>query len=247
MPLVNIHRITKSYVEAERELLVLDAVDIAFAEGEFVALLGPSGSGKSTLLNLMSGVDQPDSGDITINGTCITCLNERARTLFRRDHIGIVFQSFNLIPTLTIRENVALPYELQGKSRKQACIQAQNVLEHVGLGDRGDSYPDRLSGGQQQRVAIARALVHEPLLVLADEPTGNLDRRTSEEVMNLLLQMTREAGKSLIMATHSMEIIPHADHIFRIDNGKLIEDTERLKRAAQLRASIDDQIPSLEH
>lgn len=245
MPLVEVRHITKAYTEAERELLVLDAVDITFAEGEFAALLGPSGSGKSTLLNLMSGVDQPDSGDIIINGTCITCLNERERTLFRRDHIGIVFQSFNLIPTLTIRENVSLPYELQGKPRKEAQDKAQAVLERVGLGDRGDSMPDRLSGGQQQRVAIARALVHEPLMVLADEPTGNLDRRTGEEVLRLLLEMTRDAGRTLIMATHSMDVIPHTDRIFRIDSGKLIEDTERLKRAAEMRAALNDQV--LEH
>lgn len=241
-PLVRVRQISKTYHEAGRENTVLDAVDIDFHRGEFAVLLGPSGSGKSTLLNLMSGVDQPDAGEIYIQDTCITALNERERTLFRRDHIGVVFQSFNLIPTLTITENVALPYELQGQSRQEAQKKAQTLLEKVGIADRGNSFPDRLSGGQQQRVALARAIVHEPLLILADEPTGNLDRKTSEAVLGLLLEMTREAGKTLIMATHSMEIIPLADRIFRIDNGKLIEDTERLKRGAQLRAELESQV-----
>ncbi|PJF44275.1 MAG: ABC transporter ATP-binding protein [Phototrophicales bacterium] len=239
MPLVNVRHVSKTYIEAERKNRVLDRVDVDFYKGEFVVLLGPSGSGKSTLLNLVSGVDQPDEGSIVIDDVEITALNERNRTLFRRDHIGIVFQSFNLIPTLTVAENIALPYELQGKSRRVARQRALDLLERVGIAGRGDSFPDRLSGGQQQRVAVARAIVHEPKLVLADEPTGNLDRHTSDDILNLLLEMTRGAGKTLIMATHSMEIIPLADRIFRIHEGKLIEDTERLKRAASLRAELE--------
>ncbi len=239
MPLVNVRNVSKTYEEAGRHNCVLDQVSVDFQEGEFVVLLGPSGSGKSTLLNLMSGVDQPDAGQITVQGIEITALNERKRTLFRRDHIGIIFQSFNLIPTLTVAENVALPYELQGKPRREARQHALKLLERVGIGDRGDSFPDRLSGGQQQRVAVARALIHEPLLILADEPTGNLDRHTSDDILNLLLEMTRGAGKTLIMATHSMEIIPLADRIFRIQESQLIEDTERLKRGAALRAELE--------
>jgi putative ABC transport system ATP-binding protein len=242
MTLVEARGITKTYTEAGRESRVLDAVDIEFYEGEFAVLLGPSGSGKSTLLNLMSGVDRPDAGDIFIQGTNITGLNERDRTLFRRDNIGIVFQSFNLIPTLTVAENIALPFELQGQSRKVAHQRAIDLLQKVGIGDRGDSFPDRLSGGQQQRVALARAIVHEPLLILADEPTGNLDQHTSDDVMRLLLEMTRDAGKTLIMATHSMDVIPMADRIFRIEDGKLIEDTNALKQGAKMRAEMEARV-----
>ncbi len=238
-PIVQINNVSKCYEEAGRERRVVDGVSVVFNAGEFVVLLGPSGSGKSTLLNLMSGVDVVDEGTVTINGMNLTALSELQRTLFRRNHIGIVFQSYNLIPTLTVLENVSLPDELQGKSRKQATQKAQAMLERVGLGDRGNSYPDRLSGGQQQRVAIARALVHEPLLILADEPTGNLDHKTSDDILTLLLEMTRDSGKTLIMATHSMDIIPHADRIFRIDDGQVIEDTQRLKRGAEIRAKME--------
>lgn len=240
--LVQLKNVTKRYSEAERQRTVLDDVSIEFFRGEFAVLLGPSGSGKSTLLNLMSGVDKIDSGQIFIDGVSVTELSEQQRTLFRRDHIGIVFQSYNLIPTLTVIENVSLPYELQGKSRKEALERARHILEKVGLGERLDSYPDRLSGGQQQRVAIARAVNHEPQLVLADEPTGNLDQKTGEDVLRLLLEMTRDAGKTLIMATHSMEIIPHTDRIFRLDNSKLVEDTQRLKRGAELRAEMESRM-----
>lgn len=247
MALVNVRDVSKTYEEAGRQNRVLDHVSVDFQEGEFVVLLGPSGSGKSTLLNLMSGVDQPDAGHITVHGVKITALNERERTLFRRDHIGIVFQSFNLIPTLTVAENVSLPFELQGKPRREARQRALNLLARVGIGDRGDSFPDRLSGGQQQRVAVARALVHEPQLILADEPTGNLDRHTSEDILGLLLEMTRGAGKTLIMATHSMEIIPLADRIFRINEGQLVEDTDRLKRGAAMRAEMESPKASIPH
>lgn len=243
LPLVHIQNVVKCFQEADRERVVLNDVSIRFNEGEFAVLLGPSGSGKSTLLNVISGVDVTDSGDIQIKDTSITKLSEHERTLFRRDNIGIVFQSFNLIPTLTVLENVTLPYELQGKSRKVAQEKARHILDRVGLADRENTYPDRLSGGQQQRVAIARAVVHEPLLILADEPTGNLDRKTSDEVLELLLSMSRDMGKTLIMATHSMEIIPLADRIFRISpDGKLIEDTERLKQGAEIRAEIEAQM-----
>lgn len=242
MTLVEARGITKIYTEGGRENRVLDAVDIEFFEGEFAVLLGPSGSGKSTLLNLMSGVDRPDAGDIYIQSTNITGLSERERTLFRRDNIGIVFQSFNLIPTLTVAENIALPFELQGQPRKKAHQRAQDLLYKVGIGDRSNSFPDRLSGGQQQRVALARAIVHEPLLILADEPTGNLDQHTSDDVMSLLLAMTRDAGKTLIMATHSMDVIPLADRIFRIEEGKLIEDTNALKKGAKMRAEMEARV-----
>lgn len=238
-PIVQLQQLSKKYIEAERERIVLDHADATFHEGQFTALLGRSGSGKSTLLNLLSGVDIADSGRILIGDVDLTAMKERDRTLFRRHSVGIIFQSFNLIPTLTVIENITLPYELQGESRAAAQKKARQILERVGLADREKTFPDRLSGGQQQRVALARALIHEPKLILADEPTGNLDRETGEHVLQLLLDMTRNAGKTLIMATHSMEIIPAADHIFRVHDGKLIEDTQQIKLGAEKRAELE--------
>ncbi len=219
---VSIDNLSKVYNEGDRSRAVLDGVTLDIYEGEFFVLLGKSGSGKSTLLNLIAAIDHPDQGSIRINGTDITHLGEREQTLFRRDQIGIVFQFFNLIPTLTVLENVTLPYELRGMSRAESQQKAVVLLERVGLADRLDDFPDKLSGGEQQRVAIARALVHEPALVLADEPTGNLDEDTGEQVLELLLELTREAGKTLIMATHSPEIVPFADRVARIHDGQLI-------------------------
>jgi putative ABC transport system ATP-binding protein len=241
-PIVQISQLSKTYVEAAGERVVFKEADGAFVEGEFTAVLGRSGSGKSTLLNLISGVDEADGGQIIIGDTDVTRLKERERTLFRRNHIGIIFQSFNLIPTLTVLENITLPYELQGKSRAAAEKRARNLLDRVGLLERESTYPDRLSGGQQQRVAIARALVHEPTLILADEPTGNLDRKTGDQVLQLLLEITRDVGKTLVMATHSMEIVPYADRIFRVRDGKLLEDTYRLQMGAERRAQLEAQM-----
>jgi len=190
--------------------------------GEFLVLLGASGSGKSTFLNLISGIDSADSGSMLVEGTDLTRLSEYDRTVFRRDHIGIVFQFFNLIPTLTILENVTLPLELRGLRRRPAEQRGKHLLDRVGLLDRANDFPDRLSGGQQQRVAIARALVHEPRLVLADEPTGNLDGETGESVLRLLLELTRESGRTLLMATHDTAVIPLADRVFSIHDGRLL-------------------------
>lgn len=195
---------------------VLNNVDLDIHEGEFFVMLGKSGSGKSTLLNLLSGVDLVDAGAITIQGTDITALTEKQRTLYRRDNIGIIFQFFNLIPTLTVLENITLPLELRGRQRKEAEQRAVELLERVGLADRTETFPDKLSGGEQQRVAIARALVTEPAIVIADEPTGNLDEGTGSSVLALLLELTRDAGRTLIMATHSPEIVPFADRVGRI-------------------------------
>jgi putative ABC transport system ATP-binding protein len=191
--------------------------------GEFVALVGASGSGKSTLLNLLSGIDGADSGAIWVDGRNLIALNEAERTLFRRQHIGFVFQFFNLLPTLTVIENAALPLELAGASAKDAARKAQELLALVGLGERADSYPDVLSGGEQQRVALARALVHDPILVLADEPTGNLDEDTGAQVMDLLEQLTRQAGRNLVMATHNLDNARRADRVMHVREGKLVE------------------------
>jgi putative ABC transport system ATP-binding protein len=203
---------------------VLDAAGAAFGQGEFVALLGRSGSGKSTLLNVVSGIDRPDAGQVWINGQELTGMGERERTLFRRRHIGFVFQFFNLIPTLTVLENVTLPAELNGSNPRFARAAAEPLLDAVGLLDRASAYPDKLSGGEQQRIAIARALVHDPLLVLADEPTGNLDENTGESVLDLLDRLTRRAGKNLIMVTHSAESAARADRVFHLRDGKMEYD-----------------------
>lgn len=218
--IVQIRGLSKLYAEGERSRAVLNDVDLDITAGEFFVLLGRSGSGKSTLLNLMSGIDRADGGTVTIDGTDITKLDERRLTLFRRDHIGIIFQFFNLIPTLTVLENITLPLELSGKSDGRQ--RARSLLDAVGLGSRADDFPDKLSGGEQQRVAIARALVHEPALVLADEPTGNLDEETGQLILTLLLELTRDMGRTLVMATHNPEIVPLADTVCQIHDHHLI-------------------------
>ena len=214
--------LSKGFQEGGQTRTVLLDAEAEFANGEFVAILGKSGSGKSTLLNLISGIDLVDGGDIWVNGQRLTALGERQRTLFRRENIGSVFQFFNLIPTLTVWENVMLPLELAGVDNGEARRRAEALLEAVGLLDRRDTFPDRLSGGEQQRVAIARALVHDPLLVLADEPTGNLDEDTGQQVMALLDRLTRQQGKNLILVTHSHEAAAYADRTLTLRDGKLV-------------------------
>ncbi|MBL8144753.1 MAG: ABC transporter ATP-binding protein [Anaerolineae bacterium] len=219
--IIEIRALRKTYEEAGQPRLILDTVDLDIYQGEFFVLLGISGSGKSTLLNLIGGIDQADGGSIVINGTDITRLNDRQLTLFRRDHTGIIFQFFNLIPTLTVLENVMLPEELRGDRSKQAQERGREMLHRVGLAGREATFPDKLSGGEQQRVAIARALATGPDLILADEPTGNLDEETGQHVLELLLELTRDTGKTLVMATHNPEIVPLADRVCRIHEGRL--------------------------
>ncbi len=183
----------------------------------------PSGSGKSTLLNLASGIDLPDAGRVVVGDTDLTALDERERTLFRRDRIGFVFQFYNLLPTLTVLENLLLPLELGGARDGEGEDRARGLLEAVELGARADAFPDRLSGGEQQRVAVARALVHEPDLLLADEPTGNLDEDTGERVVELMEDLVREAGTTLVVVTHSRELAGRMDRILELDHGRLRE------------------------
>lgn len=225
-PIIQLHHVTKSFSEGGRERSVLRDVSAVFAEGEFVVLLGKSGSGKSTLLNLISAIDTPTSGEIMIAGTPIHRLNERERTLFRREKIGFVFQFYNLVPTLTVLENLLLPLELNGRNAKTDRQHAIDLLDQVGLGDRQRAYSDKLSGGEQQRVAVARALVHDPQLVLADEPTGNLDEDTGRQVLELLDTLTRKAGRNLVMVTHSRDVVGLADRVFSIREGHLVENVE---------------------
>ena len=205
--------------------VVLQNAHAEFQSGEITAILGKSGSGKSTLLNLISGIDAPDSGQIWVNGQDLTALPERDRTLFRRSQIGFVFQFFNLIPTLTVGENVSLPLELNHLSRSEADKRARALLETVGLLERWDTFPEKLSGGEQQRVALARALVHQPLLILADEPTGNLDEETGAQMMDLLARLTREQNGTLLIVTHNPEAAAYADRTLRLSHGQLIEES----------------------
>lgn len=221
---LHFHDLTKSYYEGDVRRVVLQNAQAEFQPGEITAILGKSGSGKSTLLNLISGIDAPDSGQVWVNGRDLTALSERERTLFRRAEIGFVFQFFNLIPTLTVGENVSLPLELNRIPRLDAIKKAQAILEAVDLRDRWDTFPEKLSGGEQQRVALARALVHDPLLILADEPTGNLDEETGSQVLSLLARLTREHKRTLLIVTHSPEATSHADHVLRLSHGQLVPE-----------------------
>ena len=223
---IRIENLSKGFEEGGTTRAVLENANAEFSRGEFVAIVGKSGSGKSTLLNLISGIDRADGGDIYLNGSSLIAMDDRQRTIFRRQKIGFIFQFFNLIPTLTVLENVTLPLELNGISTGVAKERALRLLEAVGLDDRINTFPDRLSGGEQQRVAIARALVHDPEIVLADEPTGNLDEETGRQILILLDELTRRAGKNLLMVTHSQEAARIADRVLCLRDGQLTEQCD---------------------
>ena len=218
---IRLRNLSKSFSEGRRQHRVLDDVNADFLRGETVAVRGRSGSGKSTLLNLIGGIDTPDAGRIAVAGVELTGLSERDRTLFRRRHIGFVYQAFNLVPTLDVADNIRLVLELNGVPAVEAERRIEDLLDAVGLGDRAASYPDVLSGGEQQRVAIARALCHEPTVVLADEPTGNLDDSTAETVLGLLDRLVRERGGTMLIATHSALVASVCDREIEIHGGKL--------------------------
>jgi len=219
-PAVTLTSLNKSYRTGVAEQVVLADLDLTIDSGEFIVILGRSGSGKSTLLNLLGAMDRPSSGHIAINGTDISKLNERARTDFRRTSLGFIFQAYNLIPTLTVVENVMLPLTLNGIFDNGRALQ---LLDDLNLADKANAWAEDLSGGEQQRVAIARALVHTPSLILADEPTGNLDVETGREIIRLIDDLVRREGKTLIMATHSQEVIGYADRVLTIRDRKLVE------------------------
>jgi len=214
--------LTRRYEMGESHVEALRGVDLSIAPGEFVALVGPSGSGKSTVLNLLGGLDRPTSGEVWINGTELGQSNEVTLTRHRREHVGFVFQSFNLLPRLTAQENVALPLMFSGVPEKERLDRAKSLLERVGLEPRLGHRPNQLSGGEQQRVAIARALVGRPALLLADEPTGNLDTTTGAEIMALLRALNQERGLSLLAVTHDPEVAAFADRVVKLRDGQVV-------------------------
>jgi putative ABC transport system ATP-binding protein len=219
---LKLKQLCKSYPETGRRRIIFEDLNLDVRQGEFLVLLGRSGSGKSTFLNLISGIDQPDSGEVIVNGINLSRQSEHQRTLFRRHHIGFIFQNYNLIPTLTVEENLLLPLELTRKRIAQReRIKVADMLDKLELQERGDAYPDRLSGGEQQRVAIARALIHDPDLILADEPTGNLDLNTGQTVLTILDDLVQRAGKTLIMVTHSREMIGNENRLYTIGDRTL--------------------------
>jgi len=211
----------KSYRSGGRELTVLRDVSFSVSPGEFVAVVGPSGSGKTTLLGLMAGLDRPSRGSVRLDGTDLAALSEDGRARLRRERIGFVFQAFQLIPTLTASENVRVPVELAGRD---GAARADELLARVGLGGRGHHYPTQLSGGEQQRVAVARAFVHSPSILFADEPTGNLDAATGSRIVELLTEMNRERGTTLILVTHDLDLAAKAGRIIRLADGRVVSD-----------------------
>jgi putative ABC transport system ATP-binding protein len=219
MPALVVSQLVKSFDEPGGRREVLRGASLTIEPGELVALVGRSGSGKSTLLNLIAGIDRPSSGRIVIDDVEVSALGERARSIFRRRHVGFVFQFFNLIPTLTVEENVRLPLELGRAAAPADRARARDLLAAVGLEDRPRAFPDQLSGGEQQRVAIARALVHQPALLLADEPTGALDSETGGRVLQLLLDLGRGRRTTVLLVTHSAEVARAADRMLLVEDG----------------------------
>jgi putative ABC transport system ATP-binding protein len=230
-PIAVITNLAKSYRRGSQVIPVLQDITLDIAEGEFLALMGPSGSGKSTLLNLIAGIDKADTGRIAIGGVDITTLAEADLAAWRAANVGFIFQFYNLMPVLTAFENVELPLLLTPLSRKERQEHVETALGLVNLTDRMDHYPSQLSGGQQQRVAIARALVNQPRVLLADEPTGNLDTRTSEEVM-AVFQDLNERGKTVVVITHEQDISEYAKRVVMFRDGKLVEDHPVVRRRA---------------
>ncbi len=221
--ILSVSEVSKTFKSGGRDLHVLSDINFSIQEGEVVAVVGPSGSGKTTLLGLCAGLDNPTSGEITIYDSRISHLDENQKAAVRNQHVGFIFQNFQLIPTLSAYENVMVPLELQGRS-KEAKVKAKDLLERVGLGDRMTHYPSQLSGGEQQRVSLARAFANTPKLLFADEPTGNLDGETGQSVENLLFDLNREQNTTLVIVTHDMELASKAGRILRLKSGKIVKD-----------------------
>lgn len=225
-PIVQIRELTRVFKQGEIEVVALDRVSLDIATGDFVAMMGPSGSGKSTLLHIIAGIDRPTSGACRVGGVDVVALTETELAEWRNSHIGFVFQTFNLIPVLTAFENVEMPLLLTGLNASERRAHVEAALELVGLRDRMHHLPRQLSGGQEQRVAIARALVTDPTLIVADEPTGNLDAKSATEVLNLLEALNRDAGKTIIMVTHDPKAAAHARRTLHLEKGELLKDEE---------------------
>ncbi|WP_029034598.1 ABC transporter ATP-binding protein [Salinimicrobium terrae] len=223
--ILNVHNLEKSYSSGSKQLTVLHDITFDVEEKETFAIVGPSGSGKTTLLGLCAGLDRPDTGSIELCGTELSSLSEDERAVLRNQKVGFVFQDFQLLPTLTALENVAVPLELQGA--KDASEAAKVLLEKVGLGGRFDHYPSQLSGGEQQRVAVARAFSNRPSILFADEPTGNLDAETGERIIELLFNLNREAGTTLVIVTHDLDLAKMTQRILRLKGGKIMETNEQ--------------------
>lgn len=219
---IHLSKISKSYSDSNSHRSLFKNMDARFESGKFNVIIGKSGVGKSSLLNLISGIDLPDRGKILMDDSNLTAMGDSERTVFRRRHIGFIYQFFNLIPVLTVMENVTLICELDGRPKRRFQERADQLLEKVGLYDRRNDYPDTLSGGEQQRVAIVRSLIIEPQIILADEPTGNLDLETGRLILEMIAKLTCDDGQTLVMVTHSPEAINYADRVFRVENQALV-------------------------
>jgi len=222
-PMVQIRDLTRIYRQGDIEVVALDQITLDIVEGDFLALMGPSGSGKSTLLHIIAGIDRPTTGQCIVRDVDVATLSETALADWRNRHVGFVFQTFNLIPVLTALENVEIPLLLTSLSPRERRLHAETALELVGLTDRMHHLPRQLSGGQEQRVAIARALVTDPTLLVADEPTGNLDAHSASDVLNLLATLNRDAGKTIILVTHDPKAAAHARHTVHLEKGELLD------------------------
>ena len=222
MEILRTEQLVKTYGEGENAFNAVDGISMSVEQGEFVAIVGQSGSGKSTLMHLLGGVDKPTSGSIMIDGNDITAMNADKLAIFRRRQIGIVYQFYNLIPILTSEENITIPVELDGRHVEKEKL--EEVMELLGIADKKHNLPNQLSGGQQQRVSIARAIINDPAILLADEPTGNLDSKATDDIVSLLKKTNKTLGQTIIMITHNLEIAKEADRIIRISDGKISEE-----------------------